>query len=132
MAYANTNTTLGPEITHRHEALLDDLGWGILLICAGIFWIIPSGLLPSGTWLLVLGSIIVVFNIARVFAGLGVSWFGITAGAVALLAGIGVFLDVSIPLLPIAVIVIGCCLLLGAREKHQPNAVNGNDENCCK
>ena len=132
MAYANANTIVGPDDTHRHEALLDSLGWGVLLICAGILWMIPSGLLPPGTWLMVLGSIILVFNIGRVFARLGVSWFGMTAGVIALLAGIGAFLNVSIPLLPIAVIVIGVCLLLGAREKHEPNAAAGDDGNCCK
>lgn len=131
MSYTHTNATVGPDVTN-HEALLDDLGWGVLLICAGILWMIPGGLLPPGTWLIVLGAIILVFNVGRVFARLGISWFGMTAGVVALLAGIGAFLQVDVPLLPIAAIVIGGCLLLGTREKHEPRASAGNDANCCK
>ena len=72
-----------------------------------IFWLIPEGRVPSGSWLIAVGAIIIVFSVSRLICGFRVSEFALSAGTIALIAGIGSVLGMSLPLFPIALIAIG-------------------------
>ena len=131
MSHLNANLIPADEPSRRLETLLDDLGWGVLLIVTGILWLIPDGGVPSGTWLMLAGLIILIFNVARHMHHLPVSGFGIVAGVIALVAGAGAALNISLPLIPIALIVVGACMFLASEKEHHSNAPKGQDQPCC-
>jgi hypothetical protein len=114
------------------EGLLDDLGWGTLLISVGALWMMPAGELPQGTWMIAAGFIVLLFSAARLVHRVPVSGFSLGVGALALVAGIGAALDVRIPMFPIGLIVIGFCMLLSSREEDSRNLTNGGHEACCR
>ena len=131
MSNLNANSIPADESSRRLETLLDDLGWGVLLIVTGILWLIPNGGVPSGTWLILAGFIILIFNVARFLHHLPVSGFAIVAGVIALFAGAGAALNVSLPLIPIALIVMGGCMFLASEDKRHSNPPKGKDQPCC-
>lgn len=131
MSHLNANSIPADESTGKLETLLDDLGWGVLLIVTGVLWLIPSRELPSGTWLTVAGFIILIFNVARHIHRLPVSGFAIVAGVIALVAGTGAALNISLPLIPIAMIVVGGCMFLASEEEHHSNMPKGQGRPCC-
>ena len=117
--------------TCRMERLLDDLGWAALLIVTGIFWLIPEGRVPGGSWLIGVGTIILLFTIARMINRSPVSGFALAAGILALVAGIGGVLGLSLPLIPIALIVIGICIIFVRRTNRSDSSMT-MDETCCR
>jgi hypothetical protein len=131
MSHMNSKSIAADERTGRLETLMDDLGWGVLLIVTGVLWLIPSGGVPSGTWLMVAGFVILIFNTARHIHGLPVSGFAVVAGLIALVAGAGEALSISLPLIPIALIVVGVCMFLASEEGHRSKISKGQDQSCC-
>jgi hypothetical protein len=114
------------------EGLLDDLGWGTLLISVGVLWLMPAGQLPRGTWMIVAGFIVLLFSAARFIHRVPVSGFSLVVGTLALIAGIGTALDVRIPMFPIGLMVIGFCMLLMSREEGCRDSSDGEHEACCR
>ena len=47
------------------ERFLDDVGWAALLITVGALWLVPAVQLPHGTWMIAIGVILLVLNVAR-------------------------------------------------------------------
>lgn len=131
MSHVNSNSIPADESNRRVETLLDDLGWGVLLIVTGVLWLIPSGGVPSGTWLMLAGFIILIFNVARHIHRLPVSGFAVVAGVIALVAGAGAALNISLPLIPIALILVGGCMFLASEEEHHSNVPDGKGQPCC-
>ncbi len=114
------------------DGLLNDLGWGVLLVAVGVVWLIPSGRLPSGTWMIVAGIVVLLFSAARVIHKLPVSWFSLAVGILALIAGIGTAINVHIPIFPIGMIVIGLCMLLTRGKDGSRSLSKDEQEGCCK
>ncbi len=103
--------------TARKAALnerLEGIGWAILLITMGTIWLLPETQVPSGTWLIAAGVILLGLNAVRAANGIRMSGFSLGVGVLALLAGLGEHYNIKLPLFPIALILIGVCLLFGA------------------
>jgi hypothetical protein len=89
---------------------LDQIGWGIFLVMIGVIWLVPG--VPQGTWLIGTGVLLLVLNAIR--SRLGVQWIGVSValGVLALVAGLGDFTGIAIPLFPICLVIIGATLIL--------------------
>ncbi len=122
----------GTEDGCRVERLLDDLGWAALLVVTGVFWLIPKGRVPGGSWLVVIGTIILLFSTARIINHSFVSGFALAVGLIALVAGGGEVLGLSLPLIPIALIVIGCCIILARQTEHDSDPPVRDELSCCR
>lgn len=132
MSEVKANSVIKSEPMSRVERLLDDLGWASLLIVTGVFWLMPDGRVPSGSWLIAVGAIILVFSLARLMNHYSVSEFALSAGMIALIAGIGSVLGRTLPLFPIALIVIGCSIILVRRLERRSGSTVPQDPLCCK
>ncbi len=113
------------------ERCLESVGWGVLLIAIGIIWLLPERDVPHGTWLIAAGLIMLGLNAVRFFSGLRTSGFSLVAGILALLAGSGEFIGVRVPLLPVALIVIGVYILLRPLRHRDSTSGTGDGWNCC-
>lgn len=91
---------------------LEDISWGTFLIMIGGIWLVPESQVPEGTWLIGVGLIWLGLNLARYMNGIRMSGFTIVLGTLALLSGIGDFLGAELPILGIALILIGASILL--------------------
>jgi hypothetical protein len=91
---------------------LEDFGWGALLITIGTIGLVPEKYVPHGGWLIAAGIIILALNVFRYLSRIRMSGFGIVVGILALLAGLDEHYRLDLPLLSIALIVIGACILL--------------------
>lgn len=113
------------------ERFLDDVGWGALFITVGVLWLVPAGQLPRGTWLIAMGVILLVLNLARYMLRIRVNGFTMIAGTVALLAGVGTAFALDLPIFPIALVVIGVCLLLSSARKTFRRSTDQERGACC-
>ncbi len=102
--------------TNAVGRILDDLGWGALFITVGVFWLMPTGRLPQGSWMIAVGIVILAFSAARYFHRIRVSGCALAAGVVALAAGIGAAFGINLPAIPIAMVVAGVCMLLASER----------------
>jgi len=91
---------------------LEGFGWGVLLITIGTIWLVPEKQIPQGSWLIAAGLIMLGLNAIRYFNGIKMSGFSLVVGILALFAGVGAFFSLNLPLLAIALIVVGACMLL--------------------
>lgn len=97
---------------------LEGIGWGVLLITVGAIWLLPPKQVPPGSWLMAAGLIILGFSAIRYFNALRVSGFSLAVGILALLAGLGEYFALDLPLFAIALIGLGAWLLFSRlREK---------------
>ena len=114
----NTTTNEGLKAGRSDDRRLgkrfDEIAMALVLILTGGLWLAPAGLLPEGTWLAGAGLIVLGLNAARYFRGIKVSGFGITAGFVALAAGIGRILGRDLPIVPALLIILGAVLVIRA------------------
>jgi cytosine/uracil/thiamine/allantoin permease len=91
---------------------LETIGWGLFLIMLGGFALVPG--VPSGTWLIGAGLIMLGLNAIRVVLGIRVSAFTLILGTIALLSGLGSVLGVDIPVGPLLIILIGLAIIVRA------------------
>lgn len=91
---------------------LEAFGWAALLITVGTIWLLPSGQVPRGSWLIAAGAILLGLNAIRYFNGIRMRGFSLVAGTVALVAGVGAYFNWNLPLFPIVLIAIGLCMLV--------------------
>jgi hypothetical protein len=101
---------INPE-SHRLARSIDQTGWAFLLIMTGALWLVPSGWLPEGTWLLGTGLILLASSAARHLHRLRTSTFGFIVGLAVLLAGVEKIIDREILSAPILVIVVGVAMV---------------------
>ena len=89
---------------------LDQIGWGIFLVMIGVIWLVPS--VPQGTWLVGTGVLLLALNAIR--SRLGIQWSGVSValGVFALVAGLGDFTGIKLPLFPICLVIVGATLIL--------------------
>jgi hypothetical protein len=90
---------------------LDTIGWGLFLLMLGGLWLAPEGVVPEGAWLVGTGLILLALSLARYLNEIQVSWFWIGLGVLALGAGIGEMVGLSLPVFPILLIIAGAATL---------------------
>ena len=113
------------------ERRFEDLGWGVLLTVVGTIWLLPDEDVPHGGWLIAAGLIMLGLNTARFFSGLRTSGLSIVVGALALIAGLGEFFGIGVPILPIALILIGTYSLLKPLRYKDAAARPDQGWSCC-
>lgn len=91
---------------------LEGFGWGALLVVIGTIWLLPESQVPHGSWLIAAGLILLGLNAIRYFNGIKMSGFSLIAGIIALTMGLGEFSGLKLPLIAIAMIVVGAGILL--------------------
>lgn len=91
---------------------LEDVGWALFLIMIGTLLLVPDEQIPQGTWLVGTGVIMLGINAVRYLNGIRVNGFTIVLGALALAAGLGDLLGVTLPLFALFLILMGASLIL--------------------
>ncbi len=91
---------------------LQTISWALFLIMVGGFLLVPSGQLPEGSWLIGVGVILLGLNVVRYLSGIRMSTFTTILGAIAVVAGLGDFAGVDVPVGPILIILIGAAIIL--------------------
>jgi hypothetical protein len=129
---SNRVQAFGNDQRATSECLLDGIGWGACLITIGILWLLPERLFPHGSLLIALGFIVLVLNAARYFLRIRVNGFTLVAGIMAILAGAGAALGLNLPLFPIALIVIGICMLLVPDREDGEDSSAPDGCSCCR
>ncbi len=108
---------------------LERLAWGAFFIWWGVTELFKF--LPSGTWALGFGLILLALNAARLLNGLPTSGFTITVGILALawggleMAGVLLNLPFELPVFPVLLIVLGVIVMardLTAQEERKQEA----------
>lgn len=110
---------------------LDDFGWAVLLIVIGIIWLLPENVMPRGSWLIATGVILLGLNAIRYFNGITMVGFSLVAGVLALLAGLGSFFGLTLPLFAIALILIGVVMLFKPLLDRSSVSDPGRGWCCC-
>jgi hypothetical protein len=108
---------------------LADVGWGVLLITIGVIGLLPAGQVPHGTWLIAAGLILLSLNAVRYFNGIRMRGFSLIVGILVLLAGLGEFFGLDLPLFAIALILIGGSCLF--RRPLATDSTSPASQNCC-
>jgi hypothetical protein len=94
------------------EERIDRIGWGLFLLMTGVLWLLPEGRVPSGTWLVGTGLLLLALTAVRHSAGARVSGVLTVLGALMLAGGLAELGGVSLPLLAIGLIVFGAVMVL--------------------
>ncbi|HEX8966924.1 MAG TPA: hypothetical protein VF937_03525 [Chloroflexota bacterium] len=88
---------------------LERTSWALFLIMIGGLLLLPA--VPSGTWLIGTGLIMLGLNLARRMNDLPVSNFTIVLGIGAIALGISEFVGSELPVFPLLLILIGASIL---------------------
>jgi hypothetical protein len=91
---------------------LNGIGWALFLIVIGGLLLMPEGTVPEGAWLIGAGLIMLGVSAVRSLAGVGVSWFGVVLGIVALGIGVSGLFGVDLPWIPILLILLGLSIII--------------------
>lgn len=91
---------------------LNDIGWGLLFVLTGLIWMASAHQVPEGTWLFGVAAILIGVNVVRYLKHIAISGFSLVLGCLALLAAVGQFWRVDLPLLAICLVVIGVSLVV--------------------
>lgn len=124
---ASFNGTANKDIL---EDRLHDFGWGLLLIVVGTILLLPSEHVPHGSWLIAAGIILLGLNAVRALYGLRTSGFSFVAGTLALIAGLGEFFAVDVPLIAVGLIVIGLYEFV-KWFRHDSSSSKDDSSSCC-
>lgn len=92
--------------------LLSQIGWGVLLLLTGVAWILPSDMHPTAFWFIGLGVLLLGLNAVRHRIHIPLDVFGLVAGFIALIAGIGVALNVELPVFALGLLALGVVVLV--------------------
>ncbi len=110
---------------------LEGIGWGVLLIAVGTIWLLPAEQVPRGSWLIAVGLIMLGLNAVRYFHAIRICGFSLIVGIFALLAGLGEFYGLKVPLFPFALIAVGGGLLLVRLLEKESTSPAGQSWCCC-
>ena len=102
--------------TRRGQAI-DASCWGLFFIWLGVVMLLP--VMPKGVGALGVGAIVLGGAVLRLVVHASVSTFWIVIGTIFVLAGVGEFFAIDLPLLPIALITCGVLLLFHSRAKRR-------------
>lgn len=82
-----TTTVQNPEKAALNKRL-ESIGWGLFLIMAGGFALVPSATLPKGLWSIGIGVIMLGLNVTRYFYKIKMSGFTTFLGVIAIISGV--------------------------------------------
>ena len=94
----------------RMDQRIDRIGWGLFFIVIGALWLVPEPL-PEGTWLTVIGGLLLAVNGWRIASGLPVHLWTSIVGAFSLVAGAGLLSGLHLPVLALMLIAVGIATL---------------------
>jgi len=97
---------------------LETLGWALFLIMTGGLFLIPSHLVPPGTWLIGVGLIMLGLNAYGYSRGLKVNNFTVFLGVLALGFGLSSFFGVKFPIIPLLLIFLGANIIYSVYKKQ--------------
>jgi hypothetical protein len=106
-----TTTAAQPVRDLQLDRRLNDVGWGLLLMLTGAIWLVPSAIVPPGTWLFGVAIILLGVNVARYVKHIAVSRFSVALGIAAFLAAVSQMWRTDPPLVAIFLLVIGASLV---------------------
>jgi len=89
-----------------------EVGWGLLLVITGGVLLLPDKHLAEVAWLIGVGLVLLGANAVRHLNGMRMGTGNFILGAVALAGGVAGVFGVSLPLLPILMILLGASLLV--------------------
>jgi hypothetical protein len=95
----------------RLDRRLADIGWGLLFMLTGLVWMVPAEQVPQGTWLFGVAAILIGINVVRYLKHIGINWFSLLLGLLALFAVLGQLWRVDLPLFAICLFIIGVSLV---------------------
>lgn len=116
MHYFNNPKIKPPEVLFNQK--LEKMAWGAFLIMIGTMSLIPIHYIPTGSWLVGTGVILLTLNTTRFIQRIQTSPFTIFLGILALTSGINEYLNVIFPILPILIILIGMIMLIKPKLKR--------------
>lgn len=105
-------TTMNTESKEALNRRLETVGWGLFLIVIGALWLFPDERVPEGTWLIAAGVIMLGLNVVRHLNGIRMSKSTLFLGILAVIFGMSDFVGVSLPFLPILLILVGAAIIL--------------------
>jgi hypothetical protein len=91
---------------------LESIGWGLFLIMAGGFALVPDETIPKGLWSIGLGVIMLGLNVTRYVYKIRMSGFTTFLGVIAIIGGVLELLGVKSLEGPIFLIILGSYLLI--------------------
>ncbi len=109
MHYFNNRNIKRPEEVYNQK--LEIIAWGVFLIMIGGMALAPNNLVPAGSWLIGTGVILLGINLNRFIQRIETSPFTIFLGILSLTSGINEYLNVTFPVLPILIILIGIMMV---------------------
>ncbi|RPI86351.1 MAG: hypothetical protein EHM41_08795 [Chloroflexi bacterium] len=89
---------------------LETAGWGLFLIMAGGFALVPDETIPQGLWSIGIGLIMLGLNITRYFYKIRMSGFTTVLGILALLGGIAELMGITSLGIGLLLIILGVYL----------------------
>ena len=106
-----------PTINHSEDKellnrRLESFGWGLFLLILGVLWLFPEGILPKGAWLIAAGVIMLGVNVVRYLNAIKLSGASLMLGFLALLFGVGEFMNLNLPFVAILLIAFGIGIIL--------------------
>jgi hypothetical protein len=107
------NIEKGNSKTIRLAKQIDAISWGLFFIMIGGIGLIPAEKVPQGIWLIGVGLIMVGNNIVRYFYRIKMIGFTVVLGIIALLAGIGDYLGIDVPVFPLLLVLVGISIIIG-------------------
>ena len=109
------------KILFRKNLTAEDpnIAWALFFIMIGGLWLLPNEIIPAGSWLLGVGLILLGLNAARHYYGIPICIATVIIGLVAVACGLGWFVGLGLPLLPLLLILFGASLLLNGRFTTQ-------------
>ena len=90
---------------------VNGLGWALFLIMSGILWLLPAGIIPSGSWLIATGAILLAVNLVKNALGVKTT-SGYFFGTLFTLFGIMRLIETPFHFLPIFFIAIGALTII--------------------
>jgi hypothetical protein len=106
-------------LDHQFERI----SWALFLIMLGGLGLVPG--VPSGTWLIGTGLIMLGLNVVRYLNGIPVGIFSISLGFAAIAFGVAKFVGADLPVLPILLILIGASIIWRSARAHQQSYRQG-------
>jgi hypothetical protein len=118
MAVQDTGRTMQSDAEKESlNGRLELIGWGLFLVMLGGAAVVPQDRVPQGMWSIGAGLIMLGVNAVRLYYGIKLNGFTVFVGAVSLASGIGQYLGVELPILPILIVLIGANMLLRALRR---------------
>jgi hypothetical protein len=119
---ASQTESLGNPEKRLVKRRIDAVGWGLLLILTGGVFLMPDEHLAGVAWLIGVGLVLLSVAAVRHLNGLGPGTANLVLGSVALAGGLAGLFGLSLPLLPILLILFGVCLLISPLLEKEPYA----------